>query len=109
MLLTLGVGVLFISVARSARMAILPLWGEAMGLDAASTGLVFGISGAVDMLLFYPGGWVMDRYGRMLVAVPALLVMGLGMALLPLTHSFGPFTLAGIVLGMGNGIAPGSC
>ena len=64
-LLTLGVGVLFISVARSARMAILPLWGEAIGLDAASTSLVFGISGAVDMLLFYPGGWVMDRYGRM--------------------------------------------
>ncbi len=106
-LLTLGVGVLFISVARSARMAMLPLWGQAIGLDAASTSLVFGISGAVDMLLFYPAGWVMDRYGRMLVAVPALLVMGLGMAVLPLTHAFWPFTMAAIVLGVGNGISAG--
>ncbi len=106
-LLTLGVGVLFISVARSARMAMLPLWGQSIGLDAASTSLVFGISGAVDMLLFYPAGWVMDRYGRMLVAVPALLVMGLGMALLPLTHAFWPFTLVGVVLGVGNGISAG--
>ncbi|MGV1009267.1 MAG: MFS transporter [Dermatophilaceae bacterium] len=106
-LATLGVGVLLISVARSARITILPLWGQAIGLDAAATSLVFGISGAVDMLLFYPAGWVMDRYGRVLVAVPSLLVMGLGMAVLPLTHSFWTLTTAGVILGVGNGISAG--
>jgi MFS family permease len=106
-LLTLGVGVLFISIARAARMAIVPLWAQSIGLDAATTSLVFGISGAVDMLLFYPAGWVMDRYGRMLVAVPALLVMGLGMVLLPLTTSFASLTLVAVVLGVGNGISAG--
>ena len=37
------------------------------------------------MLLFYPGGAIMDRFGRVFVAVPAMLVLGLGFLLLPLT------------------------
>lgn len=106
-LLTLGVGALFVAVARSARMAILPLWAEAIGLDAASTSLVFGISDAVDMLLFYPAGWVMDRYGRMLVAVPSLAVLGGGLLALPLTSSFGSLVVVAVVLGLGNGIGAG--
>ncbi len=106
-LLTLGVGALFVAVARSARLAIVPLWAQAVGLDAAATSLVFGISGGVDMLLFYPAGWVMDRYGRMLVAVPSLVVMGLGMLLLPLTSSYWPLLGVAVVLGVGNGIGAG--
>ena len=75
-LLTLGVGVMIISAARSTRQSIVPLWAESHGIDAATTSVIFGISAAVDMLLFYPGGAIMDRFGRVFVAVPAMIVLG---------------------------------
>ena len=106
-LTTLGIGVLAVAATRSARNAIVPLWAEAIGLDAASTSLVFGISGAADMLLFYPAGWAMDRFGRVHVAVPSMLVLGLGMALIPFAGSFGGLVLVATVLGVGNGIGSG--
>lgn len=106
-LYTLGVGVLFIAAARACRIALIPLFAEAIGLSAAQTSLVVGIAGAVDMLLFYPAGGVMDRYGRMWVALPSMVVLGVGMALLPLAHSFATLTGAAVVLGLGNGIGAG--
>lgn len=106
-LATLGVGAMFIASARSCRTALVPLWAEAIGLDAAHTSLVFGIAGAIDMLLFYPAGGVMDRFGRMWVAVPSMLVLGAGMALLPLTQSFVAITAVAVLLGIGNGIGSG--
>jgi MFS family permease len=106
-LMTLGVGVLFIASARACRIALIPLFAEAIGLSAAQTSLVVGIAGAVDMLLFYPAGGVMDRYGRMWVAVPSMVVLGVGMLLLPLAHSFETLTAVAVVLGVGNGIGAG--
>lgn len=104
---TLGVGVVFVCAARAARTAVVPLWGEAIGLDAARTSLVFGIAGAVDMLLFYPGGYVMDRWGRVHVAVPSMIVLGGGLLLLPLAGSFAGLLVVAMVLGLGNGIGSG--
>ena len=106
-LTTLGVGVLAVAAARAARNAIVPLWAEAIGLDAASTSIVFGLSGAADMLLFYPAGWAMDRFGRVHVAVPSMLVLGVGMVLVPLASSFLTLVAVAIVLGIGNGIGSG--
>jgi MFS family permease len=106
-LTTLGVGVLFVAAARAVRTALVPLWAQSIGLDAATTSLVFGISGAVDMLLFYPAGWVMDRHGRALVAVPSMLVLGVGLALLPLAGSVVTLTGVAVLLGAGNGIGSG--
>jgi MFS family permease len=106
-LMTLGIGVLIISAARSTRQSIVPLWAEAHGIDAATTSIIFGISAGVDMLLFYPGGVIMDRFGRVWVAVPSMIVLGLGFLLLPLTS--GPVTvgLVAALMGLGNGISAG--
>ena len=106
-LLTLGTGAMAVAGARAVREALVPLWAESVGLTPAQTSLVFGIAGAVDMLLFYPSGWVMDRVGRVAVAVPSMLILGLGMALLPLTTSLVAVTAAVTVLGFGNGIGSG--
>ncbi len=106
-LATLGVGALFIASARACRIALIPLFAESIGLDAAHTSLVIGIAGAVDMLLFYPAGGVMDRFGRMWVALPSMVILAAGMALLPLAHSFGSLTAVAVVLGLGNGIGAG--
>lgn len=106
-LLTLGTGVLAVAGARAVREALVPLWAESVGLTPAQTSLVFGIAGGVDMLLFYPSGWVMDRFGRVAVAVPSMVVLALGMAVLPLTTSLVAVTAAATVLGIGNGIGSG--
>jgi MFS family permease len=106
-LLTLGVGVLVIAAVRSTRQVIIPLWAESAGIGPAATSLIFGVSAGVDLLLFYPGGAVMDRFGRVWVAVPSMLVMGLGLMLLPLTSGAATITAVACVLGLGNGISAG--
>lgn len=106
-LLTLGAGAMAVAGARAVREALVPLWAESVGLTPVQTSLVFGIAGAVDMLLFYPSGWVMDRFGRAAAAVPSMLLLALGMALLPLTTSLVAVTAAAALLGLGNGISSG--
>lgn len=106
-LLTVGVGILFVGITRALRIALLPLWADSIGLSAAQTSLVFSVAGALDLLLFYPAGLLMDRRGRRTVAVPSMAVLGLGMLLLPLVGSLGPLLAVAVVLGIGNGIGSG--
>jgi MFS family permease len=106
-LLTLGLGILVISAARATRQSIVPLWAESIGVDAATISVIFGISAAVDMLLFYPGGAIMDRFGRVYVAVPSMIVLGLGFLLLPLTSGATTVGLVAALMGLGNGISSG--
>ncbi|WBQ06342.1 MFS transporter [Kribbella sp. CA-293567] len=104
---TLGVGALLVGAVRASRQVVIPLWAEHLGLDPQTTSLIFGLSGAVDMLLFYPAGSVMDRFGRKWVAVPSMFVLGLAHLLLPLTHSVGTLTAVALLMGIGNGLGAG--
>lgn len=104
---TLGSCALLLMAVRQARQTLLPLWCQHLGLDVSTTSLLMGLSGAVDMLLFYPAGSVMDRRGRAWVGVPSLVVLGIGHALLPLSHSIGTVAIVAIVLGVGNGLGAG--
>lgn len=104
---TLGVGVMTVSAIRAVRQVALPLWGQELGLSASAISLIFGISGAVDMLLFYPAGKVMDRFGRMWVAIPSMAVLGLSLILLPLATSAAGLMAIGVVMGIGNGMSSG--
>ncbi|HSN12889.1 MAG TPA: MFS transporter [Propionibacteriaceae bacterium] len=106
-LLTQGVGALVIMLTRSARQAIIPLWCEAHGLSPAATSLVYSISMAFDVALFFFGGSLMDRFGRVWVAAPAMIVMGVGLAILPLTHHAATIIAVACLLGLGNGISSG--
>ena len=107
LLLTLGVAVLAIGAVRAARQVVLPLWAVHIGLSPEVTSLVFGVAGAVDMALFYPSGKVMDRHGRLAVAVPSMLVLGAAMAVLPLTGGLVTLTVVAMVMSFGNGIGSG--
>ena len=106
-LLTLGIGVLVIMASRATRQSIVPLWAESVGVDAATTSVIFGVSAGVDMLLFYPGGAIMDRFGRVYVAAPSMIVLGLGFVLLPLTSGATSVGLVAALMGLGNGISSG--
>ena len=49
----------------------------------------------------------MDRFGRVFVAVPSMLVLGLGFVLLPLTSGATTIALVAAMMGLGNGISAG--
>lgn len=104
---TLGLAVLAVGAVRAARQTVLPLWAEHLGLDAGQTSLIFGIAGAVDMALFYPSGKIMDRYGRLAIALPAMIVLGGAMMAIPLTHGIVTLTLVAMIMSFGNGIGSG--
>lgn len=105
--LTLGLAVLAVGAVRGARETVLPLWAAHIGLSATATSLVFGVANAVDMSLFYPSGHVMDRLGRLSVAIPAMTLLGVGMMVLPLSKGVLAFGAVAIVMSIGNGIGSG--
>ncbi|UUL77467.1 MFS transporter [Pseudarthrobacter sp. Fe7] len=105
--LSLGMGILLLSALRSSRQVVIPLWSDHLGMDATSASLIYGLSGAIDMLVFYPAGKLMDRKGRQWVAVPSTLLMGIALLLIPLTGSFVGLLLAALLIGFGNGISSG--
>ncbi|MGO4383168.1 MFS transporter [Specibacter sp. RAF43] len=105
--LTVGIGVLLVSSVRSSRQVVVPLWADNLGLNPAVTSLIYGLSGAVDMLVFYPAGRVMDRKGRTWVAVPSMVLMGVSLLLMPLTAGAVSLLLVAMLIGFGNGIGSG--
>jgi len=86
---------------------VIPLWASHIGLDAATTSLIYGLMGAVDMLLFYPAGRVMDQRGRRAVTIPSMLIMGASFCLMPLASGFASLLAVSLLLGVGNGIGAG--
>ena len=96
-LASVGSAVVVISGARTLRITLLPLWAEQIGVSAATTSLVFGLAAFLEILLFYPAGWVMDRYGRSVVAVTVVLLIGAGVLLLPLSQGLIGFTLLALL------------
>jgi len=105
---TLGVGVMLVMMLRACRQVAIPLWGTHLGIAPATVALIYGLTAAVDMLAFYPAGSIMDRYGRLWIALPSSLTMGLALALMPLVAS-GPASYVAVclLLGLGNGISSG--
>lgn len=107
----LGLAAASLSAVRSARQVVLPIWGLSIGLDAQTIALVVGISGAIDFALFYASGQVMDRFGRLWAALPAMLLMGAGFLALSFTHDLDSaamwFAMFAAVLGVGNGLSSG--
>ncbi|NHN57341.1 MFS transporter [Calidifontibacter sp. DB0510] len=102
-----GTGILLVAAVRASRQAVIPLWAQHIGLSAQAASIVYGISGGIDMLVFYPAGRVMDLRGRRWVTVPSMLVMGAALLAMPLTHNVIAFSLVSCVLGFGNGIGSG--
>ncbi|WP_165801181.1 MFS transporter [Microbacterium testaceum] len=107
----LGLAAASLSAVRSARQVVLPLWGVSLGLDAGTIAVVVGVSGAIDFALFYASGQVMDRFGRLWAALPAMVLMGSGFLALSFTHELGSaamwYAMFAAVLGVGNGLSSG--
>lgn len=104
---TLGIGVLLVAAVRASRQVVIPLWADHLALTPAVTSLIYGFAGGIETLLFYPAGKLMDRKGRRWVAVPAMLIMGTALLLMPLTTGMTTLLLVALALGFGNGIGSG--
>lgn len=104
-----GAAQIFVGMIRSGRQLIIPLYGAyALKLDVVSIGAIITAAAMIDMVLFIPAGWMMDRFGRKVASVPSFAVMAAGMALIPLAHSFVGLFVASAVIGLGNGLGAGS-
>jgi MFS family permease len=106
-LLTLGVAVIVIGASRSLRASLLPLWADGVGISASTTSLIFAVAALIDVLFFFPGGWLMDRHGRALVAVPVVLSVAVACFLLPLTATAAGVTAVMVLIAVGNGLGSG--
>jgi MFS family permease len=104
---TLGVAVLAVGAVRAARQTVLPLWSHHIGLSAEQTSLIFGLASLLDMALFYPSGLLMDRHGRLSIAIPSMLILGTTMVLLPLTREGLALTVVAMAMSLGNGFGSG--
>ena len=108
--------VIFASIAqilaqlvRRGRYFLIPLYGvEVVGLDAFQVGLVMTSSAVLDMTMFGPAGLLMDRLGRKYAIVPSFGLMGVGIGMIPFAESFIGLLIAGLVLGLGNGLGSGT-
>src|SRR5690625_5846072 len=69
-----GVGVAPVMISRVNRPVIIPLLGASLGLESMWVSIVFGVSAVIEILLVISAGTLMDRYGRVAVAVPCALV-----------------------------------
>ncbi|QYH36639.1 MFS transporter [Salinibacterium sp. M195] len=107
----LGLGAAVIGAMRASRQVILPLWAVSIGLADTNTAIIIGIAGAVDFALFYTGGQIMDRFGRLWTAVPSLIGLGIGHLVLSFTHdvstNVGWFIAAAMFLSLANGLGSG--
>src|SRR5690625_6548120 len=106
-LLSSGLGVLCLTAMRASRTAVFPLWAEHIGLSPAQASLIYGVAGAVDLIMFYPSGVLMDRKGRRVVAVSCLTGLAIGAAVVPFTTSDAWLIVAAVLIGMGNGFGAG--
>jgi len=108
-LVTAGAGNFLVLMIRTAPMVIVPLYGaNILGLDVKSIGFILGISAAIDMLLFYPAGYIMDHFGRKHAIISSMLVFTIGLAIIPLTRDFWSLLLTEILIGFGNGLGSGT-
>jgi MFS family permease len=93
---------------RAGRYLIIPLWGsQQLGLDAGQVGTIITAGAIVDVTMFLPAGWLMDRFGRKVAAVPSFALMAIGIGLIPFTYDFLTLTLAAMLVGLGNGLGAG--
>lgn len=105
-LTTVGTVAVIAQILRSSREA-LPLWTDQIGVAAAAVPVLFSVAAAVESLIFYPVGMLSDRKGRKATAIPAIGLLSIGIAAIPLTSTMAGLTVVAGVLGLANGRGAG--
>lgn len=106
-LMTAGSVAVVAQVLRSSREALLPLWADQIGIAAATVPILFAASALIQSLIFYPVGMLMDRRGRKSTMLPAIGLLSVGIAAIPLTSDLTGLTVVALLLGLANGLGAG--
>lgn len=110
-LIRLGTGSAIVGALRATRTVIIPLWAITLGLQSSETALIVGVASMIDFALFYTSGQIMDRWGRLWSAIPAMVIMSTALIILAFSRSFAdPVTwlwLCAIIFSLGNGVGSG--
>lgn len=105
--LTAGSVAVIAQILRSSREALIPLWGDHLGIGGATIPLIFAASAAIESTIFYPVGLVMDNKGRKWTALPAVGLLAVGIGAIPFTTDVVSLTAVALVLGVANGLGAG--
>lgn len=104
-----GLGLVFAMIIRSGRDIVVPLYAaDVLGLDVQAVNLIVSIAAGAEMLMFYPAGVIMDRFGRKYAIVPPFVSMGLCMMLIPLASSALGLLVVTSLMGISNGLSSGT-
>ena len=106
-LITGGLASIGLQLMRSGRVLLIPLFGHFLGLDITAIGLIISMAAVLDAALFYPSGFIMDRYGRKWSGVPCLILFALSLALLPTTQGYYSLLAVSLLSGFANGLGAG--
>lgn len=105
--ITAGFAIWCLTLVRATRSLMIPIWGNAIGLDTATIGFVVSLSAGVDMLMFPIAGIVMDNYGRRPAAMVCTGLLSLGLLTIPFSYDFMTMAIAAMIAGVGNGLGSG--
>lgn len=104
----LGIGIVAVSIARTDRDLLLPLWGiDHLGLHGSNVALALALCAAIELLLFYPSGIALDRFGRAPVAAACLGLLGAGFLVMMLVDTVTGYFIGAALLGIESGSGAG--
>ena len=107
LLLSLGAMMLLVRAVQTSRPPLLQLWAHHLGVEPGTISLLFGVAGAAEVAVFYPAGRLMDRYGRLIVGLPSILIISIALLLLPLTGGLIGLGVLVAFAGLGQGLGAG--
>jgi MFS family permease len=86
------------AVARTGGLfSVVPLIGSIrLGLSVSEIGLALAVGTVIGLGAAYPGGWLVDRFGRKAVIAPATVISGVSMLLFCVAPSYLWFIVAAI-------------
>ncbi len=85
---------------------IVPLIGQnRLNLGPDQIGLGLAMISLIGLALAYPSGWLVDRFGRKVVIVPATIISGLAMLIFAFAPSYGWFIFGCFAWSCSSGIS----
>jgi len=88
---------------------VIPLMAEdQIGLAPDQIGLGIGMISIVGLVLVYPSGMLVDRFGRKAVIIPSTIFSAAAMILFPFVDSFTGFLVASLLWAASSGVAGAS-
>ena len=103
------VGFATVAARTGALFNVIPVFAdEEIGLGAGEIGVGLGAVSIVGLLLVYPSGMLVDRFGRKAVIVPSTVLSSAGMIMFGIATSFETYLVASIVWSAASGISGAS-